>query len=364
MTGISRRKFMKKALIAGATITAFPTVWIPKSRAAWARNTAVHPNVDSLRVVGITDAAMTRDLEPVSSWNRQEELVNRSAVWENMDKLASALARTRSPEDAWRTIFVKPPRKSWSDTVVAVKTNNIGRQHTRSAVMSKVCHALSRTMGVKPANIHIYDACHGGGMGRSTPFAGLPEGCRIEDTWGGSSTYTRVPPPYRDTAGEAECLKYLVDGTVDILVNIALCKGHSSRFGGFTMTMKNHFGTFSPGPGHSGEGTDYLMAINQTPEILGPMDRKTGKVLFPRQQLCIVDALWAGKGGPTSNPSHQPNFLAMAVFSPVLDFQLATKFRGQKMRWEPNLNVTRRMLTDFGYSEGDLPRGEDIVEVL
>lgn len=363
MTYISRRKFMKKAFIAGAAITAFPALWVPKSRAAWARKTAVHPNVDNLRVVGITDSAMTRDLEPVSSWKRQEEMVNRSVVWENMDKLASALARTRSPEDAWRTIFVKPPRKSWSDTVVAVKTNNIGRQHTRSAVMSKVCHTLSDTIGVKPANIHIYDACHGGGMRRSTLFAGLPEGCRIEDTWGGSSTSTRVPPPFWDTAEEAECLKYLVDGTVDILVNIALCKGHSSRFGGFTMTMKNHFGTFSPGPGHSRGGTDYLMAINQTPEILGPMDRKTGKVLFPRQQLCIVDALWAGKGGPTSNPSHQPNFLAMGVFSPVLDFQLATKFRGQKMGWGPNPNVTRRMLTDFGYSEEDLPDGGDIIEV-
>jgi len=184
MADLSRRKFMKEALIAGAAITAFPTLWIPKVRAAWARNTAVHPNVDNLRVVGITDAAMTRDLEPVSPWRRQEELVNSEAVWENMDKLASALAQTRSPEDAWRTIFVKPPRKSWSDTVVALKTNNIGRQHTRSAVMSKVCRTLTETMGVKPTNIHIYDACHGGGMGRSTPFAGLPEGVRIEETWG------------------------------------------------------------------------------------------------------------------------------------------------------------------------------------
>ena len=363
MADISRRKFMKKAFVAGAAITAFPTVWIPKAKAAWSRNTAVHPHVDNLRVVGITDDAMTREQEPVAPWKRQDELVNTDTVWENMDKLASGLSETRDPGDAWRTVFVKPPRKSWSDTVVAIKTNNIGRQHTRSAVMSKVCRTLTQTMGVKPANIHIYDACHGSSMGRKAPFAGLPEGVRVEGTWGGSSTFTDIPPPSRHIGGEAECLKYLVDNTVDILVNIAMCKGHSSRFGGYTMTMKNHFGTFSPSPGHTMGSTDYLMAINQTPEILGPMDKKSGKVLYPRQQLCIIDALWASEDGPTCNTSHQPNFLAMGVMAPVLDYQVATKFRGIKMGWEPNHKVTRRMLSDFGYSEGDLPQGGDLIEI-
>ncbi len=356
---------MKKAFIAGAAISAFPTVWIPKAGAAsaWSRGTPVHPHVDNLRVVGITDADMTRDQEPVSPWKRQDELVNTEKVWENMDKLASGLTGTRDSGDAWRTIFVKPPRKSWSDTVLAVKTNNIGRQHTRSAVMSKVCRTLTETLGVKPHNIHIYDACHGTTMGRSSPFAGLPQGVRVEGTWGGSPTYTNVPPPSTHIGGEAGCLTYLVDNTVDILVNIAMCKGHSSRFGGFTMTMKNHFGTFSPSPGHTMGSTDYLMAINQTPEILGPMDKKSGKVLYPRQQLCIVDALWASKCGPTCSSSHQPNFLAMGVMGPVVDYQLATKFRDERMGWDINHKVTRRMLADFGYSEGDLPEGGKLIEI-
>jgi hypothetical protein len=66
--------------------------------------------------------------------------------------------------------------------------------------------------------------------------------------------------------------------------------------------MKNHFGTFDPGPGHWTGSQDYLIAINQTPEILGPMDRRKGKVLYPRQQLSLVDALWASKGGPGGRP--------------------------------------------------------------
>jgi len=198
-------------------------------------------------------------------------------------------------------------------------------------------------------------------MGRETPFAGLPQGCRIVDRWGGPSAPAAVPPPWPH--GRSECMKSLADGSVDILVNIALSKGHSWEYGGFTMTMKNHMGTFSPGPIHREGALDYLLAINQTPEIMGPMDKKTGRVLFPRQQLCLVDALWASKGGPDGLPSHQPNFLAMGVFSPVVDYVLATRFRGEKMGWAPNKQVTRRFLEEFGYTESDLPAGGKIIEI-
>jgi hypothetical protein len=129
------------------------------------------------------------------------------------------------------------------------------------------------------------------------------------------------------------------------------------------MTMKNHFGTFDPSPGHDKGAQDYLIAINRTPEILGDMDKQTEKVLFPRQQLCLVDALWASKGGPGGNPTHQPNFLAMGVLSPIVDYQVATKFRGEKMGWQPNIRMAHQMLTNFGYDERDLPSGGKIIEV-
>jgi hypothetical protein len=354
---------MKQVMVTGAALTAFPTVFIRKAPAAWARKTVVHPEIDNLRVVGLTDARMTKAHETGTSWARQNELVMSEVVWENIDKLACSLAQCRDSTEAWRQIFIKPPRKSWAETVVAIKTNNIARQHTRSAVMAKIVHTLTNTLGVRPANLHIYDACHGYEMGKYTPFAGLTGGCRIEDTWGGSTVLTAVPAPWKGSGGRARCLRHLVDGSVDILINIALSKGHSSRFGGFTMTMKNHFGTFSPRPGHQSGNQDYLIAINQTPEILGPLDKKTGAVLYPRQQLCLVDALWASKGGPGGNPSHQPNFLAMGVLSPIVDYQVATQFRGEQMGWEPNMEMTRRMLTEFGYTEADLSAGGNLINV-
>jgi hypothetical protein len=306
---------------------------------------------------------MTKALKPRSTWSEQEELVVTERVWENMDKLTCGLAETDDPVKAWKTILIKPPQKTWTETIVAIKTNHIAQQHTRSAVISKVCHVLTGTMGVKPSNIHIYDACHGRSLSSDTPFSGLPEGCHIQNRWGGSTTRTTIPRPWKDGRNEAKCLKYLVDGYVDILINISMCKGHSSHFGGFTMTMKNHFGTFDPGPGHRSGSDDYLIAINKTQEILGQMEEGTGNVIFPRQQLCIVDVLWASESGPGGLPTHQPNFLAMGVLSPIVDYQLATRFRGERMGWSYNTHVANRFLTEFGYSEKDIPNGGKLIEI-
>lgn len=363
MDGMSRRGFLGAGLAAGAAVLAGPMVWVPKARASWAPKSQVHPQVDQLLVVGVTDVQMTRGLEPSCGWSRQEELVVPQRIFENMDRLACALSGLKDPVQAWKQIFVKPPGKPWSEVVVAIKTNNIALQHTRSPVLAKVCRVLVDFLGVKPHNINVYDAIHGSGMSKSTPFKGLPEGVRIQDAWDGITAPTVVPAPWRQGTSKSKCIPQLVEGSVDILVNIALCKGHSSRFGGFTMSMKNHFGTFSPRPGHEEGSEDYLISINKTAEILGPMDSKTGKVLFPRQQLCVLDGLWASKGGPGGNPTHQPNFLAMGVFSPVLDYLIATCFRGGRMGWKPEPEMTERMLSDFGYSPSDLPQGGKILEL-
>ena len=360
MNKITRRRFIGKTMAIGAAAV-FPTVFIHKSAAAWEQGSPVHPNIDDLRVVGITDAAMTSGENPKGSWKKQDSLVVKDAVWENMDRLACSLAETGKPEDAWKGIFVKPPKKSWSDTVVAIKTNNLGSQHPHSAVMSKICHTLVDLFGVNPSNVHIYDANRGSNMKRTSPFTGLPEGCHMAGKWGGSSGTTLVP--VRKTQVRAYCLKHLVNDSVDILINMAVCKGHNiNQLGAFTATMKNHFGTFDPRPGHASTGLDYLTGINRTKEILGPMDKTTGRILCPRQQLCFVDALWASSGGPYGNSTHQTNLLAMGVLSPIVDYIMATDFRRDRMGWQINEKVPPKMLADFGYKPEDLPNGGKLIE--
>ena len=53
----------------------------------------------------------------------------------------------------------------------------------------------------------------------------------------------------------------------------------------------------------------------------------------------------------------------MGVMSPVIDFLLATRFRGEKMGWGYQMEAVRRMLTEFGFNENELPNGARIVEI-
>jgi hypothetical protein len=306
MSRISRKQFIKKAGFAGATLAVSPIIFVPKAKAAWERKSIVHPNLNNLRVVGITDPKMIDGVQPVTSWSLQEKIAAKDTVWENMDKLACGLVETKSPEDTWRAVFINPPRKSWTHTVVAIKTNNISLQHTRSAVISKVCHVFTDLLGVRGTNIHIYDGVHGGSMGMNTPFVGLPEGVKIKDEWGGINTPVPVPAPWGDGRRTTRSLRYLAEGKVDVLVNIALCKGHSDTLGGFTMIMKNHMGTFSPMYVHQDEALEYLLAVNQTPQVLGPMDPKTGRCSSPCSSSASSTLSGPAKEGREAIPGLNP----------------------------------------------------------
>jgi hypothetical protein len=359
---ISRRGFLKNSITGAAVFGVAPHLFLPKSAAGVREGSCPHPNIDGLRVVGVYDPGMTREVVPVCPWTHQEGLVVARAVEENMDRMAMALTGEKQVRDAWKAILLKPPGKAWSDVVVAIKTNNIARQHTRSPVMAKMCRVLVEEMNVRANQIRIYDGKHGADLTEKTPFSGLPEGCRIVGQWGGIKTPVPLPSPWRGGTHKTDCLSNLAKGEVDILINIALCKGHREKFGGFTMSMKNHLGTFDPKWAHVFGATDYLLAINKTPQVLGDLSTRTGKILFPRQQLCIIDALWASEDGPGCDTSCQPNRLYMGTFAPALDYQVATQFRKGTMGWDIDEEVTGRFLSEFGFQRSDLPNGGKIID--
>jgi hypothetical protein len=45
----------------------------------------------------------------------------------------------------------------------------------------------------------------------------------------------------------------------------------------------------------------------------------------------------------------------MGVLSPVVDYQVATRFRGEIMGWKSNGKAIGQMLKDFGLGKEDLP---------
>jgi len=359
----SRRNFLRHTAGTAAALSGAPALLSSCKGKGYSKGARIHPNLDELRVVGVHDDAMTDGDSGRLSWDQQEERVNWDTVQENMDRMACALAEEEDPEKAWKAIFVKPPNKTWSDVVVAIKSNHIFVQRSRSAVVSKICHALTDVVGVKGENIFIYDSCHGGNMSDKTRFEGLPEGVHLADKWGGFSAEVTVARPYFDGIRTTNCMSHLAEDDVDILIDMALCKGHNMPYGGFTMTMKNHFGTFDPKPGHKEQGTNYLIGINKTPQVLGEMD-DSGRVKFPRQQLCLIDALWGSKPGPSGTSTHQLDRIYMGALPAAVDYQVANKLRQQTMGWRINRGVTRKFLSEFGYEPDDLPNNGKIIDAL
>jgi hypothetical protein len=362
--GLSRRSFLQSSFLGAAALGAAPMLFLPRFRDPIADGGFdYHPNLDPLRVVGIHDPKMTTETNPTAPWRTQQDLVNAEAVEQNIDRLACALTGEKRVKDAWTRIFLKPPGKAWSDVVVAIKTNNLSDQHTRNAVMAKICRVLTEEIGVKPEHVFIYDASHGRDMMKKTPFEGLPAGCNIAAKWGGFDGKTPLPRPWKEGKAETECLGHLVNGKIDILVNLALSKGHGTSYGGFTMTMKNHLGTFNPRPHAHREGrTEYLLAINRSPLVLGEIDEKKRRVSFPRQQLCLIDALWASEPGPGGNSTAQPNRLFMGTLPPVIDWVVARRFRAGTMGWEIHEPVVDRFLTEFGIASSQLPHDGKVLD--
>jgi Domain of unknown function (DUF362) len=309
-----------------------------EQNSGWFAGKQINPIIDNLRVVSCLDPKMI--VTDPRKWDMASQNVPVAAerVFADMDAMACSLAQKNSPHEAWGTIFRKPASKEWSDVKVAVKLNCLGDNHPRVAVVNSVCRALV-SLGVPLSGIVLYDGSNNV-HSMYGPFIGngIVAGVLASDgnSLLGGTVRAAVPAPH---PGEFKCTAAIAKGAIDILVNIAVNKAHS--FTGMTMTMKNHAGTFEAMPIHTGGGLDYIIAFSKSDALLG------GDPV--RQQLCIVDSIWANTGGPFGVPNKRPTVLSMGTFSPAVDFVTAKRVRETIMgcTHPPALN---RILSDFGYS--------------
>lgn len=346
-TSRSRRNFLKasgSAVIATAVVPG-KIVAAPKPDPI-----IINPNISNLRVVCCHDPDMVTGKPTVyTTIAGQNEPVVVDRVQANIDAMAMALAEKSTPKEAWSTIFQKPSGKEWSQVKVAIKANcktlrnrNDPMNNPRLAVLDKICKALN-SLDIPFGNIILYDDDdEDATIFRNFLGNGLPSGIKVSrrnDDLGGQKITALIPAPYNQNG---KCTKHIADGTIDILINCGMNKGHNNTWGNATITMKNHLGTFDPQP----HNTNRLFGINKSDAIVGGNP--------PRQQLCFVDSLYASKNGPSAVPDFWPNRLVMGTFSPVVDYLTIKRIREDVMNLSHTSTVVNRYLTEFGYSVGDV----------
>ena len=344
----TRRDFLKTSM--GAAAVALVTNKIDAAQLSKPKARIINPAIDNLRVVCCHDPDMVTGNPTIyTTISGQNEPVVVEKVQANLDLMAMELAEEPTPQDAWAAIFQKPSSKDWADVKVAIKANcktlsnrDDPMNNPRLAVLDKVCKALNE-LGVPFQNIIIFDDDDEDAT-IYTDFVGngLPVGVvvsRGNDALGGQKISTPIPAPYNQNGN---CTMHIADGTIDILINCGMNKGHNRpEIGSATVTMKNHLGTFTPV--HS---ADYLIGITKSDAIVGGTP--------PRQQLCIVDSIYASMSGPSSIPDRWPYRLVMGTCSSVVDYATIKKIREDVMGASHNNTVIDRFLTDFGYSPGDI----------
>ena len=388
MSGISgRRDFLKTAAIGAAGAMGLSALKLDKvaaqSTGGWVNGMAINPAIDNKRVICCHDTKMLTATPANSSWANQTANVDDAVVASNLDQMAVLLTQKATAADAWSTIFRSS--KPWSSTRVAMKTNGIGGNTTnrpRPGIYKKICDVLVG-LGVQPSNIVLFDACDNATSYYSS-FMSLTDSTKIRAVMSTRASnlggFKTVP---LTNAQNISCPADLVDGNIDILVNVAACKSHNGTgghysYGSCTLCMKNHFGTFTSGTQaqHSGDLHVGNSAASPPPTPLALFEINKHSAILGgnpvRQQLCIVDALLSnGASGPGGGWDNRTDRLVMGTFAPIVDYLACNKILLDTTIMAsspmPALGVTNaaiilpQFLTSFGYAETDVP---DWIELI
>jgi uncharacterized membrane protein YgcG len=346
---IERRDFLR---LTAAGATGLVLSRSHRAHAAWpsSGSMAINPSISNLRVIGLVDPAMLPTKPSSTSFADENAAVDAAKVAANLDLMAMWLTQRCTADEAWQTIFRSS--KPWSSTVVAIKVNAAEPKNSpRVAVVDKIARVLNG-FGVPAANISIYDRAAVNSYSSYCSRTDTSKTPAVIDMNMGGQVDTPLPD-----GTTAPCAKKIADGTVDILVNVGVNKGHEA-FGGATLCLKSHFGTFAPNhfcpPSDAGNFCsnpdtakfyNYIFTISKSDAIIGGAP--------PRQQLCIVDSIIANKKTNTGDPESMPCYLVMGTFGPAVDYLTIKKIREEVMGATHNATVTNMYMTQYGYTAND-----------
>ena len=359
-----RRDFLKTAAASAAGAMGLTALKFDKllaqSTGGWTSGMQINPAIDNKRVICCHDTKMLTANPQNNTFAAQNSAVDANVVATNLDQMAMYLANKTTATDAWSTIFRSS--KDWASTKVAIKTNAIiaTGNHPRVAVIKKICDVFVDQFKVPAANIILYDA-NSDASKCYTTYASLTDSSKIRATVSVKSQSLGGQAPVTITAATKTMtgVADLVNGVIDILVNVAIIKRHSGpgtayAYGSCSLCMKNHLGTFINSGSDTGAGDasatglhsiDAICNINKHPAVLG------GNPV--RQQLCIIDGLLANGNSAGGSFDTRVDRLIMGTFAPIVDYLTAMRIMKDVMNKPDANNNLPKFLTNFDYAETD-----------
>ena len=356
-----RRDFLKAAAAGVVGITAAKFDRVFASPQAWTNGMQINPAIDNKRVICCHDAKMLPNLTSSTNWTSQNNAVDAARIASNMDQMAILLTQKSTASAAWNAIFQKPAGKAWADIKVAIKVNAIipAGNHPRVAIVKKVCDVLVDQLGVSPSNIVLYDATDNAAATYTATYVSLTDATKIRATVSAMAQSPLLggmtPVTISSADHPAACVANLVNGTIDILVNMAIIKVHSGPgtsylYGSCSLCMKNHLGTFNNADGKNGatglHSLDAICEINKHDAVIGGTP--------PRQQLCIIDALLANGNSAGGSWDTRVDRIVMGTFAPTVDYLTAMKIMADVMGKPDRNNNAPKFVTNFGYTEAEV----------
>jgi hypothetical protein len=260
---------------------------------------------------------------------------NQDTVNKFMDAMAQHLSGKPTAADAWATIF----SQATSSTKLAMKLNMNDGLNPSKLVISKICNEVNK-LGVPYGNMFVYDAAWQDGINNWNP-SGLPNGV-VKNT---------------NNKGSDEYFQDVMQDNV-LIISVAINCGHpyadSQPSTGYTLAMKNHFGTARV---DNNKSSPYFHS--------NALIKKYNDTLKDRHPLSIISSMDA-YGTFRESPKSGDNRIIMGVCAGSVDHLTNVNLRNVDTYWrdpvsnnkitylKPSMEFSKDNLSVYNLTENDL----------
>ncbi len=286
---ISRREFLKRAILGATVLTAPPSLLVSYTRSVFAEPVS---SSHKSRVAVVTHS------KSVDAGGSIDPDITRTMMREGV----KAIIGKDSVQNAWLSLF--PGLKSTD--IIGIKLNCVNPRFPSHKEVVNAIIAELKHIGIADNNIIVWDRTDWELNRCGYKINASSTGVRYLGTW----LYDdRIIIRTFEKRKSGTLLSTILTRQCDYLINVPVLKDHS--IAGVTLSMKNHYGTISnPALHHSNNCDPNVAYINAS----NPIREKT--------KLIVLDALLGiYSGGPGGSPQWVNRQLLIGTDPVAIDYE-------------------------------------------